>query len=214
MPQNNHAKLTLAAVALAMAAKKRAAKSEQVAEQALVREVPKGQKGEKGDRGAPGESIRGLMGLRGPKGDSGDSIRGEPGPAGPKGERGESIRGEPGPRGPKGDPGPKGEPGKDGVGISKISQPSDAVMWIKLTDGSSTEVRLPRGKDGKPGQAVVVNRHIESASGGSSAVPNWLDASKVYLIAAHSQVLIAEEIDMEEGAEIEFEEGAVLTEVN
>jgi hypothetical protein len=160
MPQNNHAKLTLAAVALAIAAKKRAVSSEQLAEKASMREAPigdQGPKGDKGDRGAPGESIRGLSGLRGPKGDCGESIKGDPGLAGPKGERGESIRGEPGPAGPKGDKGPKGDTGKDGVGIAKVTQPSDSVMRVKLTDGSSTDINLPKAKDGKPGRTMVVN---------------------------------------------------------
>lgn len=179
MPQNNHAKLTLAAVALAMAAKKRAAKSEQVAEKALAKELGQGQKGDKGDkgdRGDPGESIRGLPGTRGPKGEPGQSIKGEPGLAGPKGDRGESIRGEPGPPGPKGEPGPKGDPGKDGVGIAKITQPSESVVRFKLTDGSSSDINLPRGKDGKSGrlitQTVFVNQsESNEIDAGRPAIP-------------------------------------------
>jgi hypothetical protein len=174
--------------------------------------------GRDGKEGKPG-----LPGRNGADGRDGQA--GKNGLSGANGLDGKD--GQDGKDGMPGRHGLDGRDGKDGVGIRTVTQPDDETIVFELTDGSKHPVKLPRGadgqdgKDGQPGvKTVVVNRLIESgaaqgpSSEGASSVPNWLDASKVYLIAAHSQVLIAEEIDMEEGAEIEFEEGAVLTEVN
>lgn len=167
MSEELNRKLALAATALAL--KTKAQFRQQLAEQSLLREAPRGERGprgEKGDKGVPGESIRGLPGLPGHKGDRGESVKGDPGPAGPKGDKGD--KGDPGPQGPKGEKGAKGDPGKDAVGIAKVSQPSDTVMRVKLTDGTSTDIKLPKGKDGKDGtsQAIVVHQ-TEASPGGS-----------------------------------------------
>lgn len=55
---------------------------------------------------------------------------------------------------------------------------------------------------------------ITAISNASSGAPTIVEANKSYKIAKNLQVLFTEEIDLEDGAEIDCDENAVLVEVN
>lgn len=65
---------------------------------------------------------------------------------GKDGKDGKSIKGKDG-KSVKGDIGARGKRGTDGVGIKDISTEGN-VLKIKLSDGKTTEVKLPRGSNG------------------------------------------------------------------
>ena len=55
---------------------------------------------------------------------------------------------------------------------------------------------------------------VEVAAGGSSGAPTLILAGASYSIPANTQVTFSEEIDMEEGAEIETDSNSILVEVS
>lgn len=58
------------------------------------------------------------------------------------------------------------------------------------------------------------NVTIITVSSGGAGAPTLIEANKIYKIAKNTQTLFTEEIDLEDGAEIDFEENSVLVEVN
>lgn len=73
----------------------------------------------------------------------------------PRGQDGASITGK---RGPKGNPGKAGTAGK---GIQSISMPEEGVMRITLTDGTTVDFDLPRGRDAREIQLRATATHLQ-----------------------------------------------------
>lgn len=162
------------------------------------------------------DGLNGRDGRDGLDGKNGSNGRDGVGLAGKDGQDGRPGRGL---------DGKDGRDGKDGVGIDQISQPTDEIALFELSNGKKFEIRLPRGKDGKDGRdsegrTVVVNRFVESPSVAQEAVsaaqttPTLIEENKIFMLASNSQTPFTDEIDMQEGAEVEFEDGSVITEVN
>lgn len=54
-----------------------------------------------------------------------------------------------------------GEPGKDGVGITTINQPLPDKMEVMLSNGESSFITLPAGKDGREIELTANSTHIQ-----------------------------------------------------
>lgn len=96
-----------------------------------------GPKGERGPQGPKGErGPQGPQGETGPQGPQG--IPGVQGPQGPKGDTGpQGPKGDTGPQGPKGDKGAPGTNGIDGVGIASITDTSETLFTVNLTNSTA-----------------------------------------------------------------------------
>ena len=157
----------------------------------------KGDKGDKGDTGATGaqgpQGIQGIQGETGPKGDTGST-----GPQGPQGIQG--IQGETGATGPQGPQGPTGEAfsiyatyasiaamnadaanvptGKFVLISSTVSDPDNAKLYVKLSDGTFnylTDLSGAQGIQGPQGeqgiQGVQGEQGIQGVQGPIGVTP-------------------------------------------
>lgn len=157
----------------------------------------KGDKGDKGDTGATGaqgpQGIQGIQGETGPQGETGAT-----GPQGPQGIQG--IQGETGATGPQGPQGPTGEAftiyatyasvaameadaanvptGKFVLISSTVSDPDNAKLYVKLSDGTFnylTDLSGAQGIQGPQGeqgiQGVQGEQGIQGVQGPIGATP-------------------------------------------
>ncbi len=91
-----------------------------------------------------------------------DGKNGKDGAKGDKGDRGEKgDKGDAGKAGREGIDGKDGLDGKDGVSIDAINQPLPNKLEVKLTDGTSHFINIPKALDAKPIELQTSKTHFQ-----------------------------------------------------
>lgn len=90
--------------------------------------------------------------------------------------------GKPGKQGQKGERGFQGLKGDDGAGIERITQDQPDRMVIHLSDGSSYQVMLPKGEDGRDIELGRSQTHLQWRYAGEE----WRDLVPLSLLRAES----------------------------
>lgn len=172
----------------------------------------KGDTGERGPQGEPGKDGRdgkdGKDGRDGINGKNGlDGVDGLDGADGRDGKNGKD--GADGKDGRDGLNGANGKDGSDGVGIAAIEQPNPDTAKVVLTDGREYDLNLPRGRDGKDGQTITINKRGGSGSNTDAPqtavggfVPTLIKTNETFTIPENTQALFMKRIKLQDGARL------------
>jgi hypothetical protein len=141
--------------------------------------------------------------LQGPQGE-----RGKDGKDGKDGKNGKN--GLDGAAGRDGKDGKDGEDGDTGVSIVGAKIDFDGSLILTFSDGTVTNVGEVVGERGPQGGSGPAG--LPGADGGAG-VPVYMDPNEVFTVKKNKQALFTQEIEMEAGAVIVFEQRSVLLEV-
>jgi hypothetical protein len=140
--------------------------------------------------------------------------QGEPGKDGKDGKDGKNGKnGLDGAAGRDGKDGKDGEDGDTGVSIVGAKIDFDGSLVLTFSDGTVTNVGEVVGERGAAGLSGPAGPAGPAGADGGAGVPVYMDPNEVFTVKKNKQALFTQEIQIEAGAVIVFEQRSVLLEV-